>query len=237
MNTFSQKLDLRQSPIAVGFLDTPPEGLEKWTGAVPAGCAFWRVAMGGRAFYTVPGDHFNCAVGSYTHALALPPDRGAVLEDTIGFMVANGYIQIAEVSSIPVLPNPPAVIAYAPVGEAPFDPAVVLIAAKPYSAMLIYEAALRAGAGDALTHVLGRPGCAVVPLSLNTGSTVLSFGCKGNRTFTGLPDDELYVAIPGGKWRAVEYALESILKANSAMEMYYRQKLESITPAGSDRPL
>jgi len=237
MNTLSHKLDLRHSPIAVGFLDAPPEGLEKWTGAVPAGCAFWRVAMDGRAFYTVPGDHYNCAVGSYTHALTLPPDRGAVLEDTIGFMVGNGYLQIAEVSSIPVLPKPPAVIAYAPVGEAPFDPAVVLIAAKPYAAMLIYEAALRAGAGEALTDVLGRPGCAVLPLSLNAGSTVLSFGCKGNRTFTGLPDDELYVAIPGGKWRAVEDTLESILKANSAMETYYRQKLESIAPAGSDRPL
>jgi uncharacterized protein (DUF169 family) len=94
--------------------------------------------------------------------------------------------------------------------------------------MIIYEAALRAGAGDALTHALGRPGCAVLPLSVNAGSTALSFGCKGNRTFTGLPDEELYVAVPGRKWRDVEDALESILKANSAMETYYRQKLEAI---------
>lgn len=229
MNTFDRKLALRHSPIAVGFLDVPPEGLVKWTGAAPAGCAFWRAAMDGRAFYTVPDDHYNCAVGSYTHALALPPDRGAVLEDTIGFMVGNGYIQIAEVPSIPVLPKPPAVIAYAPVDQAPFDPAVVLIAAKPYAAMIIYEAALRAGSGDALTHALGRPGCAVLPLSLNAGSAALSFGCKGNRTFTGLPDEELYMAVPGSKWRDVENALESILSANAAMEAYYRQKLENIT--------
>jgi uncharacterized protein (DUF169 family) len=189
--------------------------------------------MDGRAFYTVPEDHYNCAVGSYTHALALPPDRGAVLEDTIGFMVGNGYLQIAEVPSIPVLPKPPAVIAYAPVDRAPFDPAVVLIAAKPYAAMIIYEAALLAGAGDALTHALGRPGCAVLPLAVNAGSAALSFGCKGNRTFTGLPDDELYVAIPGGKWKEVESAIESILNANAAMETYYRQKLETIAPGGN----
>jgi uncharacterized protein (DUF169 family) len=231
MNTFSQKLELRRSPIAVAFLDSPPAGLAKWTGAAPAGCAFWRAAMDGRAFYTVAADHYNCAVGSYTHALALPADRGAVLEDTIGFMVGNGYVQIAEVPSIPVLPKSPAVIAYAPVDQAPFDPAVILIAAKPYAAMIIYEAALRAGAGDALTHALGRPGCAVLPLSLNSGAAALSFGCKGNRTFTGLPDDELYVAIPGSKWRDVENALDSILNANAAMETYYRQKLES-APAG-----
>jgi uncharacterized protein (DUF169 family) len=233
MNTFEQKLDLRHSPVAIAFLDAPPDGLEKWSGAVPAGCGLWREAMEGRAFYTVPADHYNCAVGSYTHAIALPSDRGAVLEDTIGFMVGNGYIQIAEVPSIPVLTKSPAVIAYAPVDEAPFDPAVVLIAAKPYAAMIVYEAALRAGAGDALTHALGRPGCAVLPLAVNAGSAALSFGCKGNRTFTGLPDDELYVAIPGGKWRDVENALESILEANAAMETYYRQKLETITPGGN----
>src|SRR5690349_8401053 len=103
MNTFGQRLDLRRPPIAVAFLDSPPEGLAKWTGAIPAGCALWRAAMDGRAFYTVPEDHYNCAVGSYTHAISLPPDRGAVLEDTIGFMVGHGYIQIAEVPSIPVL--------------------------------------------------------------------------------------------------------------------------------------
>jgi uncharacterized protein (DUF169 family) len=230
MNSFEQKLGLRNPPIGIAFLDAPPDGLEKWTGAVPAGCAFWRVAMDGRAFYTVPGDHYNCAVGSYTHALALPPDRGAVLEDTVGFMVGNGYIQIAEVPSIPVLPKSPAVVAYAPVDRAPFDPAVVLIAARPYAAMILYEAALRAGAGNALTHALGRPGCAVLPLAVNSDSAALSFGCKGNRTFTGLPDDELYVAIPGGKWRDVENALESILSANAAMETYYRQKLETMPP-------
>jgi uncharacterized protein (DUF169 family) len=227
MNTFGQ-LDLSRSPIAVAFLDAPPEGLEKWSGAAPAGCAFWRAAMDGRAFYTVAHDHYNCAVGSYTHALPLPPDRGAVLEDTIGFMVGNGYIQIAEVPSIPVLAKTPAVIAYAPVKQARFDPAVVLFAAKPYAAMILYEAALRAGAGNALTHALGRPGCAVLPLSVNGGSAALSFGCKGNRTFTGLPDDELYVAIPGSKWRDVERAIEAILAANSAMETHYRQKLESL---------
>jgi hypothetical protein len=44
-----------------------------------------------------------------------------------------------------------------------------------------------------------------------------------------LPDDELYVAVPGRKWRDVEIALDSILKANSAMETYYRRKLDGVT--------
>lgn len=228
MIEIQQKLGLSKPPIAIAFLDDAPHGLEKWEGAVPAGCAFWRAAMDGRAFYTVPSDHYNCAVGSYTHGIALPADRGAVLEDTIGFMVGQGYIQMAEVPGIPVLPKTPEVIAYAPIDRASFTPALVLIAAKPYSAMIVYEAALRAGAGNALTHALGRPGCAVLPLALGSGSSALSFGCKGNRTFTGLPDEEMYIAIPGEKWPEVERAAESILAANSAMECYYRQKLETV---------
>jgi uncharacterized protein (DUF169 family) len=188
---------------------------------MPAGCAFWRAAMDGHSFYTVPSDHYNCAVGSYTHAIQVPADRGNVLMDTIGFMVGSGYLQMAEVPGIPVLPEQPEFIAYAPASEATFAPDVVLIAAKPASAMLIYEAALRAGAGDALSQTLGRPGCAVLPLSVKTGQAAMSLGCKGNRTFTGLPDEELYVAIPGAKWDAVLSALTDIVAANGTMEAHY----------------
>ena len=103
-----------------------------------------------------------------------------------------------------MLANAPAFVAYAPMTDgqasAKFPVDVVVIAARPASAMLIYEAALRSGAGEALTHALGRPACAVLPLSLQSGKAALSFGCKGNRTFTGLPDDELYLAIPAANW-------------------------------------
>lgn len=185
--------------------------------------------MEGKSFYTVPSDHYNCAVGAYVHAISIPAYRGNVLQDTVGFMVGNGYLQMADVPGIPVLPKTPAYITYAPVGDTPFAPDVVVIAARPASAMLIYEAALRAGGGDALTPALGRPACAVLPLSLDSGKAALSFGCKGNRTFTGLPDDELYIAIPGAKWDAVADALESIARANSAMEAHYRAHAAAVT--------
>jgi uncharacterized protein (DUF169 family) len=217
-----QQLGLSKAPIAIGFLTEAPADIRNWDGGpMPAGCSFWRAAMDGQSFYTVPSDHYNCAVGSYTHAIQVPTDRGNVLMDTIGFMVGSGYLQMTEVPGIPVLPKTPEFIAYAPAAEATFTPDLVLIAAKPASAMLIYEAALRAGAGDALTHTLGRPGCAVLPLSVKTGQAALSFGCKGNRTFTGLPDEELYVAIPGAKWDAVVSALTEIVAANSTMETHY----------------
>jgi len=66
---------MSRRPVAVTFLDTQPEGIEKFSGTELAGCTFWRLAAAGRAFYTVPADHFNCAVGAYTHNVHLPPER------------------------------------------------------------------------------------------------------------------------------------------------------------------
>jgi uncharacterized protein (DUF169 family) len=218
------QLAISKTPIAIGFLDAPPEGVEAWKGgAVPAGCSFWRAAWEGNSFYTVPSDHLNCAVGAYTHSIAIPAERGNVLMDTIGFMVSSGYLQMSEVPGIPVLPKAPAFVAYAPVAEARFPIDVVLIAARPAAAMLIYEAAVRAGAGGALTHTLGRPACAVLPLTKRTDAAAMSFGCKGNRTFTGLPDEELYLSIPGAKWDAVVAAAAEIVAANCAMGVHYLQ--------------
>ena|SRR5579863_1607231 len=224
MNTVPQIPGLSKQPIAVGFFDEAPAGVERWNGgAVPAGCSFWCEAMGGRTFYTVPADHYNCAVGAYTHNIPQPPDRSTALNDTVEFMIKCGYLQISEVPMIPVLPKTPQYVAYGPAAERRFRADVVLIAARPAAMMLIYEAALRCGAGNIVTRALGRPGCAVLPMALNSGTSALSLGCKGNRTFTGLPEDEMYLAIPGAKWDAVVEALRTIASANATMESHYKQ--------------
>ena len=225
MSTFEQALGLTKKPIAVGFFDDePPAGVEQWSGgAVPAGCAFWREAWEGRTFYTVTADHCNCAVGAYTHRIPQPPERETALNDTISFMISSGYLQMSEVPMIPVLPTPPRYVAYGPAEEGRFRADVVVVVANPASMMLIYEAALRSGVGNLATPALGRPACAVMPMAINTGAAALSFGCKGNRTFTGLPETELYLAIPGTKWDAVAETLRTITGANATMEAHYRQ--------------
>ena len=227
MSNLQQTLGLSRQPIAVGFFDEIPAGVEQWSGgAVPAGCSFWREAWNGRTFYTVPADHYNCAVGAYTHNIPQPASirAGAALNDTIGFMIESGYLQMAEVPMIPVLPEtPPQYVAYGPAEERRFRADVVVIAARPAAMMLIYEAALRSGVGNIATPALGRPGCAVMPMAINSGASALSFGCKGNRTFTGLPDEEMYLAIPGAKWDAVVETMRTIANANATMEAHYKQ--------------
>src|SRR5947209_756161 len=111
-----QAIGLSKPPIAIGFLNEAPAGLEAWKGgAVPAGCAFWRAAMDGRSFYTVPSEHYNCAVGAHTHAMEIPAERGPLLRETIEFMVGSGYLRMEEIPLIPVLPKSPRFVAYAPV--------------------------------------------------------------------------------------------------------------------------
>lgn len=228
-----QTLGLAKPPVAVAFLDQPPPGVERRAGGeAPAGCAFWREAQEGRVFYTVLADHYNCAVGAHTHAIPLPAARAGELEQTVGFMVQSGYLRMEDVPGIPTLATTPAVVAYGPVEAAPFAPDVVIVAARPAQAMLVYEAAVRAGAGEAV-QALGRPACAALPFARKSGTVALSLGCKGNRTFTGLPDEELYVVIPGAKWPAVEEAVGALAAANETMGAHYRQHAAHFAAADS----
>lgn len=217
--------------IAIAFFDSPPPGIPRWEGGpVPAGCVFWEKAMSGQTFYTVPSDHYNCAVGSHTHRIALPAERAHELNDTLVFMARNNYVATEEVPGIPTLARSPGAVAYGPMEGAGFKPDLVLIAAKPAQAMLIYEAAVKAGAGSALTNALGRPACAVLALTMAGRQTSISLGCKGNRTFTRLPDEEMYVSIPGDKWEAVLEKLAEAHAANAAMERYYRDRKTQFQP-------
>jgi hypothetical protein len=74
-------------------------------------------------------------------------------------------------------------------------PGVVLFAGRPGGVMLLQEAAVRAGVG-AQVPLFGRPTCLALPAALAHG-VVASTRCIGNRVYTDLGEDELYVAVPG----------------------------------------
>src|SRR6266567_2338822 len=224
---FAARLSLSRRPVALTFLDTQPEGIEKFSGTEPAGCSFWRLAAAGRAFYTVPADHFNCAVGTYSHNVRLPPERVQETEAMLGTMFNLGYVRPEEVPGIPRLPKEPAAIVFAPLGDTPVAPSVVLFACQTASAMFLNEAAIRAGAGSTLP-LLGRPTCMALPAALLHG-TVSSLGCIGNRVYTGLGADELYVVVPGKKLEAVSEALAVISTANSALEEFARGRQAALS--------
>lgn len=216
-------------PVAVTFLDAEPVNIDKFDGSEPSSCSFWRLAAEGRTFYTLPEDHFNCAVGAYTLNIPLSPDREKETEQTLRMMFELGYLRSEEVPQMPRLKNGPKVILYAPLGDAPVAPDVVLFACKPAGAMLLQEAANRADVGVAMP-ALGRPTCMAVPAALQHG-TITSLGCIGNRVYTGLGEDEMYVVLRGKDLAAVSGALETIENANAVLKDYAkgrRQQLSTI---------
>jgi uncharacterized protein (DUF169 family) len=142
-------------------------------------------------------------------------------------MTGVGYIKMDDIPGIFRLPSAPATIIYAPLADAPVDPDVVMFAGQPASVMLLEEAAMRAGVAAQLP-MLGRPTCMAIPAALAQG-TVASAGCIGNRTYTGLGDDELYVAVPGRDLERIAVAVETIAAANKKMAEYHRERRELLT--------
>jgi uncharacterized protein (DUF169 family) len=230
LRTIEQRISsgarLTRRPVAVTFLDAPPSGVEKFSGTEPSGCSFWRLAEAGRSFFTVPSDHFNCALGSYTLNIELSPDRVNETSETLGLMFRVGYIRPQDVSQIPRLKAQPAFVLYSSLGDSPVMPSVVLFACTPMSAMLLQEAAGRAGKAAAVP-VLGRPTCMALPAALAYG-TVASLGCVGNRTYTGLTDGELYVAVRGEDLAEVADALEVIASANAELASYAQGRRDAL---------
>ena len=223
---FSKAVHFERRPVAVTYLDAPPSGVERFEGSEPSGCSFWRLAAEGRSFYTVPDDHFNCAVGAYTHNIPLSPEREQETGQTLKMMFDLGYVTPEEMPQIPRLAKTPAAVGYSPLGDTPVSPDVVLFACKPRSAMLLNEAANRAGVASG-APALGRPTCMALPASLQHGA-IFSLGCIGNRVYTGLKEDEMYFVLRGKDLEAVADALDVVMGANAALGEYATNRRQAL---------
>jgi uncharacterized protein (DUF169 family) len=224
--TLVSSLQLARRPVAVAFRDSPPAGVTKFTGSQPSGCSFWRLAAEGQAFYTVPEDHYNCPVGSYTHNIPLPPAREPELMNTLSLMTEIGYLRMEEVPGVPRLPKTPAVAIYAPLAQTPVDPDVVIVSGRPGRLMLLQEAATRAALTS--TPLLGRPTCMGIPAALG-GGIASSLGCVGNRVYTGVADDEFYTVIAGADLAVVVDELATIMTANVTLAEFHTGRLATLS--------
>jgi uncharacterized protein (DUF169 family) len=221
-------LGLDSPPVAIAFLSSPPEGLPRVSRPDSAGCAYWNRAAEGQAFYTTAEDHANCAIGAYTHGVTSTPALETELQRLVNTMVELKYITSDEVPSIPKRLSPFEVAAYAPLERATFAPDLVVFRGKARQIMLLSEAARAAGVFGA-GSVMGRPACAMLPQSLATHDGVASVGCVGNRVYTGLRDDELYITVPGDRVGAVLDKLAPTLVANQTLERFHRDRAAALS--------
>jgi uncharacterized protein (DUF169 family) len=214
-------LGLRRPPVAVSFRDTPPPGVSR-VATGPSSCSYWKLAGEGRAFFTEAADHYNCAIGAYTHNVEAPPEVNKQLEGTVTWMVGLGYLRMEEVPGIPRRNRPFRVAVYSSLEQAQGEPDVVIVGGNAKQMMLLAEAAQAAGVAGG--GPMGRPTCAALPEAMQNNRGVLSLGCIGNRTYTELADDEMYFALPGGQFGAVAEQLTAIVRANEELQKYHRQR-------------
>jgi len=219
-------LQLDRPPVAIAFRDEAPAGVDRLAGAQPSGCSFWRLAADGRTFYTMPEDHLNCPIGSYTHNIPMPQSREPELMQTLSLMSDVGYIRMEEVPGIPRLAKTPGVVIYSPLAHAPVDPDVVLVAGRPGRMIVLQEAATRAQ--QPASPMLGRPTCMAIPAALAGTPVVSSLGCVGNRVYTMLGDDQYYVVISARALEPLTAELGTIVAANATLAEYHATRRASI---------
>lgn len=74
------------------------------------------------------------------------------------------------------------------------------------------------------TMDLGRPGCAIIPTTLQNSQNSMSFGCIGMRTFTEIKPEFALSAMPFNNLEKLIKDLKITNLANKAMEKYYRDQ-------------
>ena len=216
-------LELDSPPIAIAFVDQPPPGVPRAPAVEPASCGYWRRAAAGEVFFTVADDHKRCPVGAHTHNVPLSESEQQELMGLVETMVGLSYLKLEEVPLIPRRRLPLRVAVYAPLASAPVNPDVVLVRGNAQQLMLLSEAAQAAGVSGS-SATMGRPTCAVLPESINSARTAASFGCIGNRVYTGAAASDAYYAIPGEHLNALEQSLAVIVRANEELEKFHRAR-------------
>jgi uncharacterized protein (DUF169 family) len=226
---FSEQLQLKQLPIGLAFVEEAPHGVQHTTTGVPSACTFWRLAEQG-VFYATAEDHKECPIGMMTMGFVMPESDQQRAQALVGTMASVQYFSPAEVSALPIVKKPHQSIVYGRLDQFPVEADVVLCVIDTQQAMLVAEAMgnmnwLESGGQSAF----GRPTCAVIPRTLQTGKISMSFGCVGARTYTGLTPSELVLTIPGGEFGQLVERLQTTVAANATLAPFHQQQKARFT--------
>jgi len=202
------------------LVDQAPQDVPHWSGAVPAGCRFWQEAASS-VFVTSAADHERCAIGQYTHSLDMSPAGAADLEDALKLFADLTYVTERDVASIPVIKQKASHIIYGPLAATPLPPDVVLLFVHAAQTLILSEASQQIEGG--LPPAMGRPACAVVPQTRNSGRSALSLGCCGARAYLDiLRNDIALYAVPGASIDAFADRVAALAQANGILAVFHQ---------------
>jgi uncharacterized protein (DUF169 family) len=218
----ARALHLAVPPIAISFLDAPPDSVAPFdepmseptadgrAGRVPAGCVFW-VRAAERAFTTAPADHGNCSVGRFTHGLASLEEVAGNAD--VAALLESGWVTPEAVGGIPSVSARAGAITYGPLAEVTVPADVVLMRVNGRQMMVL---------SDALPgmRIEGKPQCHIVAIAKEHGEVAASVGCALSRARTGMRPEEMTVAVPGSRLAEVVDAVEQTAAVDTVVAKY-----------------
>jgi len=219
--SLKEHLGLEFSPIALARVADPPSGVARLSERLPSACALWRRAENA-VFYADLADHLGCPIGAMVMGFELPEASQSELLGLVRTMCELTYIEEKEVSHIPKLAPQPGGVVYGPLELFPIEPDLVLLWTSPAQAMLLQEATGGAiwSENDA-TSAFGRPACGALPIAHSRGTSVLSLGCIGMRTFTEISDGRCLAALPARALAGLDSKLQQVARVNEKMRSFY----------------
>jgi uncharacterized protein (DUF169 family) len=222
---FIDLLQIQQPPIGLTFVEKVPEGIEHKATRVPSACTFWRLAEQG-VFYATAEDHQECPIGMMTMGFTMPESAQQRAQALVQTMANVQYFSPAEVSALPIVKKPHESIVYGRLDQIPMEADLVLCILNTQQAMLVAEAMGQINWLQGGQAAFGRPTCGVIPRTLLTGETSMSFGCVGARTYLGLTPAELVLTVPGQKFAELVERLQTIVAANAALAPFHQGQKE-----------
>ncbi|GHO96850.1 hypothetical protein KSF_068980 [Reticulibacter mediterranei] len=220
---FVEALQLQHTPVGLAFVETVPENVQHVARRVPSACTFWRLGEQG-VFYANAEDHQECPIGMMTMGFTMPASAQERAQGLVQTMASVKYFSPDEVSALPVVKKPHESIVYGRLDQLPVEADVVLCILNTQQAMLVAEALGQVNWLQSGQSAFGRPTCGVIPRTLMTGETSMSFGCVGARTYIELSPAEVVLTIPAAQFADLVGNLETIVAANAALAPFHQQQ-------------
>ena len=228
--TLSDSLHLALPPVAITFAHVVPPGIPMFDATASAGCQFWQHAAQ-RAFVTTPRDHELCAIGTFTHNLEGTPAHEADRADALKVFADLGYVRPEDLAVVPVLAQRYPYVVYGPLAQMPATPDVVMLFVHPGQQLILSEAVQQIEGN--WMPAMGRPACAIVPQTINSGRAALSLGCCGARAYLdALTDDIALYAIPGAKLETYVSRIAALAQANTVLAKFHALRRSDVEAGG-----
>ncbi|TMC22293.1 MAG: hypothetical protein E6J34_06825 [Chloroflexi bacterium] len=220
---FIEYLQLQHVPVGLTFVESVPESVQHIATRVPSACTFWRLAEHG-VFYANVQDQQECPIGMLTMGFTMPAAAQERAQTLVQIMASVQYFSPSEVAALPIVKKAHESIIYGRLDQLPIEADVVLCILNTQQAMLVAEALGQVNWLQGGQRAFGRPTCGIIPRTMLTDETSLSFGCIGARTYLELSPAEAVLTISAQKFAELVERLQTIASANAALAPFHQQQ-------------